>query len=329
MHDSVCGHVFYEIGLRAGLPADRYMTMRAEWENIFHLSQIYSRGITGKGIAAAVLDTGIYEHEDFKIPKNRICCFRDFINGKNMFYDDNGHGTHVSGIVASGGYAPGGKRIGIAPEAEIAALKVLDEKGSGKITTMVQAIDWLLQNYRRFGIRIVNISVGMPVKNWRNPQKDPLVQKVEELWDAGLIVVVAAGNEGPGQYTITSPGVSRKVITVGALEEGTAQKRGFSRMVHYSGCGPVPGTCVCKPDVIAPASDVLSCDNHRGDYRRRSGTSMATPVVTGVIALLLSAQPWLTNLDIKIRLMETGIDCGIPKNRQGWGMINPAGLFGI
>lgn len=329
MHDSVCGHVFMKNDLRAGLPAGRYMAMRAEWENIFHLSQIYSRGITGKGIAAAVLDTGIYEHEDFRFPKNRICCFRDFINGKNMPYDDNGHGTHVSGIVASGGFGPGTKRIGIAPEAEIAALKVLDEKGSGKISTMMQAIDWLLQNYRRFGIRIVNISVGMPVKNWRDPQRDPLVQKVEELWDAGLTVVVAAGNEGPGQYTITSPGVSRKVITVGALEEGTSQKRGFGRMVHYSGCGPVPGTCVCKPDVIAPASDILSCDNHRGAYRRRSGTSMATPVVTGVIALLLSAQPWLTNLDVKIRLMETGIDCGISKNRQGWGMINPAGLLGI
>lgn len=320
---------FMKNDLRAGLPAGRYMAMRAEWENIFHLSQIYSRGITGKGIAAAVLDTGIYEHEDFRFPKNRICCFRDFINGKNMPYDDNGHGTHVSGIVASGGFGPGTKRIGIAPEAEIAALKVLDEKGSGKISTMMQAIDWLLQNYRRFGIRIVNISVGMPVKNWRDPQRDPLVQKVEELWDAGLTVVVAAGNEGPGQYTITSPGVSRKVITVGALEEGTSQKRGFGRMVHYSGCGPVPGTCVCKPDVIAPASNILSCDNHRGAYRRRSGTSMATPVVTGVIALLLSAQPWLTNLDVKIRLMETGIDCGISKNRQGWGMINPAGLLGI
>ena len=320
---------FMKNDLRAGLPAGRYMAMRAEWENIFHLSQIYSRGITGKGIAAAALDTGIYEHEDFRFPKNRICCFRDFINGKNMPYDDNGHGTHVSGIVASGRFGPGTKRIGIAPEAEIAALKVLDEKGSGKISTMMQAIDWLLQNYRRFGIRIVNISVGMPVKNWRDPQRDPLVQKVEELWDAGLTVVVAAGNEGPGQYTITSPGVSRKVITVGALEEGTSQKRGFGRMVHYSGCGPVPGTCVCKPDVIAPASDILSCDNHRGAYRRRSGTSMATPVVTGVIALLLSAQPWLTNLDVKIRLMETGIDCGISKNRQGWGMINPAGLLGI
>src|SRR5699024_7260435 len=188
--------------------------------------------------------------------------------------DDNGHGTHVSGIIASGGFLPEGRRIGIAPEAQIAALKVLDSKGSGKISAMLHAIDWLLINYRRYGIRIVNISVGMPVKNWRDPQKDVLVQKVEELWNEGLVVVVAAGNEGPGQYTITSPGVSRKVITVGAMEESMTQRRGFGRMVHYSGCGPVPGTCVCKPDVIAPAGGILSCDNHSRAYKRRSGTSM-------------------------------------------------------
>ena len=119
------------------------------------------------------------------------------------------------------------------------------------------------------------------------------------------------------------------MITVGALEGEGSSGRAFGRVVHYSGCGPVPGTCVCKPDVIAPASAVLSCDNHGRAYWRRSGTSMATPVVSGVIALLLSAQPWLTNLDVKIRLMETGIDCGISRNRQGWGLINPKGLLGI
>ena len=303
--------------------------MKADLDNVWNLAQIYSRGITGKGIAAAVLDTGIYEHEDFRIPGNRICCFRDFVNERSLPYDDNGHGTHVSGIIASGGFSPKGRRIGIAPEAEIAALKVLDSRGSGKISAMLHAIDWLLLHYRQYGIRIVNISVGMPVKDWRNPQKDALVQKVEELWDEGLVVVVAAGNEGPGQYTITSPGVSRKVITVGALEDNLSQRKGFRKIIHYSGCGPVPGTCVCKPDVIAPAGSILSCDNHSRAYKRRSGTSMATPIVTGVIALLLSSQPWLTNLDVKIRLMETGIDCGIPKNRQGWGVINPAGLLGI
>lgn len=295
----------------------------------FDFRQIYSRGITGKGITAAVLDTGIYPHGDFMKPENRIRYFRDFVNGRKEVYDDNGHGTHVSGIIASAGKLSDGSGIGVAPEASIAALKVLDKNGSGKITAMIQAIDWLLHHYSEYGIRIVNISVGMPVKDMRNPEKDLIVRKVEELWDEGLIVIVAAGNEGPNQYTITSPGVSRKVITVGAQEEHTYVKRGTRKEVRYSGCGPVPGTCVCKPDVVAPGGHILSCDNQPGGYKRRSGTSMATPVVSGVIALMLSAEPWLTNLDVKVRLMETSLDCGEPKSRQGWGTLNPAGLFGL
>lgn len=294
----------------------------------FDFRQIYSRGITGRGITVAVLDTGIYPHEDFKKPENRIRYFRDFVNGREEMYDDNGHGTHVSGIIASAGKLSDGSGIGIAPETSIVALKVLDRSGSGKMTAMIQAIDWLLYHYREYGIRIVNISVGMPVKDMRNPENDIIVRKVEELWDAGLIVVVAAGNEGPKQYTITSPGVSKKVITVGAREDRTYVSRGKKRELRYSGCGPVPGTCVCKPDVVAPGSHILSCDNQPGGYKRRSGTSMATPVVSGVIALMLSEKPWLTNLDVKVRLMETSLDCGEPKSRQGWGVLNPEGLFG-
>lgn len=307
--------------------------MNTGLEKYFHLQQVYSRGITGKGITAAVLDTGIYPHEDFLVPQNRICCFRDFVKGKQNCYDDNGHGTHVSGIIASAGTLADGSQVGVAPEASIAALKVLDQNGSGKMDTMIRAIDWLLLHYKMYGIRIVNISVGMPVKNGRNPQKDLLVQKVEQLWNAGMVVVVAAGNEGPGRYTITSPGVSKKVITVGAQEMGQEDSRGRNgqwtgnRQKGYSGCGPVPGTCVCKPDVVAPASGVISCDHVGRAYKKRSGTSMATPVVTGMIALLLSAQPWLTNLDVKIRLMETAKDCGTARNRQGWGAICPEELF--
>ena len=303
--------------------------MQSDLMKGLNLRQIYSRGITGKGITAAVLDTGIYLHGDFVKPENRIRYFKDFVNGKKEMYDDNGHGTHVTGIIASAGRQPDGSRIGVAPEAAIVALKVLDRSGSGKMSAMIQAIDWLLQHHKEYDIRIVNISVGMPVKNAKNPENDMIVQKVEALWDEGLVVVVAAGNEGPAQYTITSPGVSKKVITVGAQEEHSYMKRGNKRETRYSGCGPVPGTCVCKPDVVAPAGHILSCDNQTGAYKRRSGTSMATPIVSGVIALLLSSEPWLTNFDIKVRLMETSLDCGQPKNRQGWGALNPAGLFGL
>lgn len=303
---------------------------RAITNYIDSLQQIYSRGITGKGVTAAVLDTGIFPHRDFLLPGNRIVGFRDFVHRRNHPYDDNGHGTHVCGILASAGRRPDGREIGMAPEASLVGVKVLDSQGSGRTEDMIRAIDWILTDGERYGIRIVNISVGMPVRNTDNPEADLLVQKVEELWDRGMIVVVAAGNEGPHRYTVTSPGVSRKVITVGALEERQhlIEGRGVGQR-KYSGCGPVPGSCVCKPDVVAPADGILSCDNREGAYVKRSGTSMATPMVSGAIALLLSDQPWLTNLEVKIRLMESSRDCGGPGYRQGWGALDPKALIDI
>lgn len=286
------------------------------------LREIHSRGITGKGVAVAVLDTGIYPHPDFFVPEKRILCFKDFVGGKNALYDDNGHGTHVSGIIASGGRAPDGSRIGTAPEARLLALKVLEKDGGGKISNMLLGLDWILKNHLRYMIRIVNISVGMPVKNETDPEEDVLVKKVEQLWDAGLTVVVAAGNGGPQPSSVTSPGVSRKVITVGAM--GSAD---YCVEAKYSGRGPVPGTSVCKPDIIAPASDIISCDNRGRAYKKRSGTSMATPFVSGVIALLLSKEPALSNKEVKRRLLETATDCGREKSRQGWGAVNPGLLL--
>ncbi|MBQ9155160.1 MAG: S8 family peptidase [Eubacterium sp.] len=320
----------------------------------WNLEQIYSRGITGQGITTAVLDTGIFPHRAFMYPKNRIEGFYDFVNGNHSKpYDDNGHGTHVSGIIAGWDSQPGfpgslagpgqrawdgfpgssadpGQRAravfpGVAPESRILSLKVLDKRGNGKLDVMIEAIDWLLNHWRSYNVRIVNISVGMPIQGPLDPRQRQLVKKVEQLWDQGLVVVVAAGNEGPGPYTITNPGISRKVITVGALEEQISGRR--HRKKGYSGCGPVPVTCVCKPDVVAPAAGILSCSNRPGAYTKRSGTSMAAPIVSGILGLALQARPGLSNLDLKIRLMETSIDLGQPRNRQGWGLINPRGLI--
>lgn len=288
--------------------------------SLLELRRIYSRGITGKGITTAVLDTGIYAHPDFFIPRNKIVYFQDFVRNRKGPFDDNGHGTHVSGIIASGGRLGDGSGIGVAPESGIVMLKVLEKDGSGKIKNMLKGMEWILLNHEKYGIRIVNISVGMPVKNIENPEEEELVKKVEQLWNTGLVVVVAAGNDGPAPYTITSPGTSRKVITVGTGKEAGGD---------YSGQGPVPGTCVCKPDIIAPAINILSCDNHGKNYKKRSGTSMATPIVSGTVALLLSNEPWLSNRDVKIRLMQSALDCGMAKSRQGWGLLNPEGILRI
>ena len=162
---------------------------------------------TGKGIGVAILDTGIYPHIDFD---SRICAFADFIAHKKVPYDDNGHGTCVAGILAGSGRASMGKYKGMAPGSRIAALKVLDRFGNGNKEDVLQAFRWILQNRERYRIRIVNISVGTTYRT-RNEQ-DVLVQGVERLWDEGLVVVAAAGNQGPKPGSVTAPGCSKRSL---------------------------------------------------------------------------------------------------------------------
>lgn len=265
---------------------------------------------TGRGITAAILDTGLYPHKDFG---NRIRVFQDFISFKEQPYDDNGHGTHVCGIMCGDGSASYGKYQGIAPGCSVAALKVLDRFGNGNKENVLRAFQWLLKYREPFGIRIVNISVGTTYKT-RNDH-DALIQGVEELWDAGLVVVTAAGNQGPRPASITAPGCSRKVITVGSsdLLEGKSA---------VSGRGPT-SECVCKPDIVAPGNRIISCSpGTSSPYSIKSGTSMSTPLISGAIALMLEKCPELTNLEIKMMLKESADDLGLPRNQQGWGKFN-------
>ena len=164
---------------------------------------------TGKGIGVAILDTGIYQHIDFD---SRICAFVDFISNKKMAYDDNGHGTCVAGILAGSGAASMGKYKGAAPGCHLAVLKVLDRFGNGNKEDVLKAFDWILRNRQRYNIRIVNISVGTTYRT--RSEQDVLVKGVEKLWDEGLVVVAAAGNQGPDPGSVTAPGCSKKIITV-------------------------------------------------------------------------------------------------------------------
>ena len=125
--------------------------------NLLELRRIYSRGITGKGITTAVLDTGIYAHPDFFIPRNKIVYFQDFIRNRKGPFDDNGHGTHVSGIIASGGRLGDGSGIGVAPESGIVMLKVLEKDGSGKIKNMLKGMEWILLNHEKYGDTIEKV----------------------------------------------------------------------------------------------------------------------------------------------------------------------------
>ena len=166
-------------------------------------------------VGVAVVDTGIFRHIDFG---NRIVAFADFVNGKILPYDDSGHGTHVSGIIAGSGAASNKKYRGIAPQAAIVSVKVLDNMGNGKISDVLNGLKWIYQNRYLYNIRVVNISFGTTSGNDMRKERE-LIDSVEKLWDAGIIVVAAAGNSGPDVNSITVPGISKKIITVGAFDD--------------------------------------------------------------------------------------------------------------
>lgn len=278
---------------------------------------------TGRSVGIAILDTGIMPHKDFD---NRIAVFKDFVKQRQSLYDDCGHGTHIAGIIAGSGQESDGRYQGMAPGSHIIALKVLDKRGNGYAVDVLAAISWLIANKDQYQIRIVNISVGsLGRKNMT--EGSPLVQAVNKAWDAGLVVVVAAGNNGPGRMTITTPGISRKVITVGCSDDYKEVIVGGNRMVDYSGRGPT-AACIQKPDVVAPGCSIVSCSNHGDSYAIKSGTSMSTPLVSGAVALLLEKEPALTNLDVKLKLRESSTDLGLSPNQQGWGLLNVSKLLG-
>lgn len=272
--------------------------------------------LTGKGIGVAVIDTGIFPHVDFD---NRIIAFQDMVNKKQQPYDDNGHGTHIAGILGGSGAASHGRCRGTAPQCDFIGIKVLDRQGNGNKEHVLKAFQWLIQNQKKYHIRIVNISVGTTYRS--DGDHRILIDGVEKVWDAGMVVVAAAGNRGPAPGTVTAPGSSRKVITVGASDM-------LSARYGSSGSGPTL-ECVCKPDIVTPGMRILSCaPQRRGNlYVRKSGTSMSTPVISGAVAKMLEYDPSLTNVEIKMLLKESAVDAGYPQNRQGWGIFDMQRFF--
>ncbi len=277
----------------------------------------------GRGITVAMLDTGVAFHPDFD---NRIIAFRDFVHGKKRLYDDSGHGTHVAGCLCGSGLISSGKYRGIAPACRLVVGKVLDENGDGVIENMAQGIIWVLDHQREYDIRILNISIGMG-ENTEKERMNHLLALVDEAWQSGLIVVCAAGNMGPDAMTISPLGARREVITVGCHEGGYFGDR-KQLCENYSGRGPSP-YALKKPDIVAPGTDIVSCNArvrkagrfYRDGYIAKSGTSMATPVVSGGLALFLQKYPFYSNEQAKQKLLYTAKDLNEPWNKQGWGMI--------
>ena len=321
-------------------------------------------GYRGAGIGVAVIDSGITTwHDDLSYlgsswlvrTKNgqRNAAFVDFVNGRTSPYDDNGHGTHVAGIIAGNGYDSLGVRAGIAPDAHLLSLKVLDQNGRGVISNVIAALDWSVANKSAYNIRVINLSVGAAVTE--SYKTDPLTLAAKRAVDAGIVVVTAAGNLGKNslgqtQYgAIGAPGNAPWVITVGAYSHEGTVVRTDDVMAGFSSRGPSAYDYEAKPDLVAPGVGIVSLSDPGGalylskptalvggllgsafPYLSLSGTSMASPVVAGSVALMLQANPSLTPNLVKAILQYTSqVYPGYDFLTQGSGFLNTKGAVDL
>lgn len=283
-----------------------------------HAIQVYRSGYTGRNVRIVILDTGVYLHKDIS---RRVVLFRNFAGANQSCHDDNGHGTHVAGIIAGEGLSSMGQIKGMAPGAELVVLKVLDAYGNGQTSRVLEALQWIKENHLRYHIRILNFSIGF-LAGAKDKDQLKIVNALEELWDENIVVVTAAGNNGPREGSITVPGISKKVITVGAYDDDLSNRlpRG------YSGKGPT-SCCIVKPEILAPGTDILSLSNRGMRYEYKSGTSMATPIVSGALALALEKRPGIEAWQLKLKLYE--MNESDEKVEQAWGILNVDKLMNI
>ncbi len=280
---------------------------------------------TGKDVTVAIIDTGVSPHSDLIRPTNRVVGFKDFVNNKSRFYDDNGHGTHCAGILAGNGYSSKGKYKGIAPEANILSIKVLDENGNGNTSDILSTVQWIIENKEVYKTRIVNFSLGA-IAQYRE-RRDPLVKAANRAIDNNLIVIAAVGNSGPMRNTILSPATSRYVISVGALNDSRTLDLSDKYIADFSSRGPTLDR-IRKPDLIAPGVDIMSLSNKNlSGYSTLSGTSMSAPMVSGAAALLLNENPNYNHFDIKRRLVQACTKIRASSYEQGAGVLDINRIF--
>lgn len=263
----------------------------------------------------AFIDTGISPHLDFLLPFNKIVHFKDFINNRVYPYDDNGHGTFISGVACGSGICSQRKYAGIVPSANIVMIKALDENGETNSQTILDAMQYIYDIRNKYNIKVVCMSFGADYSG----KNDPLQQGALALWNSGIIVVAAAGNSGPEHNSIKSPGTGSRIITVGGLDDGRNDNN--IKIADFSSRGPADSRF--KPDLIAPSVDITSTSNNfkNGFYSTMSGTSVATPIVAGICAILTCQNPKSSPDKIKHILLNMCYPLTHDKNDEGYGYI--------
>ncbi len=273
-------------------------------------------GYTGKGVVVAVLDTGIDPHDDLLTPDNHILAWNDIVNDKTFLYDDHGHGTAIAGVIAGNGISSDGKYKGMAPDARLVGVKVLDREGRGRVSDLISGLEWCLANQSTLNIKVVNLSIGTV---FQGPYfRDPLFRSFARIWDNNIIICMADASQGlkylRDGYAKTNFKPGRFLITVGNYNEELIITVNDNRLVPVNHEYSIP-------DLVAPGSGVISLKTG-GGYDTFSGGSMATAIVTGGIAQLIQRWPHLYPDQIKFLLLRTAKDIGLGTKLQGAGLID-------
>jgi serine protease AprX len=295
--------------------------------------QLQQARVTGKDVTIAVLDSGFWTDAKDGI-KGRVLASVDTLRGAGKVeVDPYGHGTHVASIAAGS--------FGIAPEAQLVIVRAFDAYGSGSYSDVIAGLDWILANRVKYKIRVLNLSFGaQPQSNYWD---DPLNQAVMKAWQAGIVVVTAAGNEGPLPMTIGVPGNVPYVITVGAQTDNYTPFNAWDdRLASFSSAGPTYEGFI-KPEIVAPGGHMVGSMSYQsylanldpGSMRKddqlftMSGTSQAAAVTSGIVALMIQSDPSLTPDVVKCRLMASASPATTMQGRlayslfqQGAGLVN-------
>lgn len=285
-------------------------------KNYISANSIKSSLLSGKNVSIAFIDSGIYPHKAFDYPRKKIAAFRDFVNKFDYPYDDSGHGTACMG--AACGFSPDNDFTAPAFNSSIICAKSFDMANYGQYSDILAAMQWILDIKEKYNIKITVMPFGI-----ENPNKnfDIISVGVEAMWEKGILVISSAGNLGPHAGTITSPGNSPKVLTLGAFE----MKNDKPMVLPFSSRGPCAGN-IAKPDMVMPGCSVPSIGNMskslRADYINFSGTSAAVSLGASAAALLYEKKENISPDDAKSILKLCCISLGEIKITQGDGFIN-------
>lgn len=279
--------------------------------------------LQGQDIVVAVVDSGIAPHKDLEDANGnlRIIAQVDFTGGQGSIDDTYGHGTHIAGTIAGSGKQSQGKYVGVAPKAKLVDVKVTNDYGAGNMADVVAGIQWILENKDTYNIRVANLSLNSAVPE--SYHTSPLNAALEILWFNGVVVVVSAGNNS-SEGILYPPANDPFVITAGAVDTNGTPSIWDDILALFSDHGTTQDG-FAKPDLIVPGANIIAAmasddsnlvmdhpshkvsNSNGGRYFRMSGTSMASAVTAGAVALLLQDEPDLTPDQVKYRLDTTAI----------------------